>query len=70
MSNEVKEPTNGGSFNYTSDLKVNEENKIIGGEVAYTINVANNPLAQENEIVWGKNPVLLKLVREREQDER
>ena len=69
MSNEVKEPTNGGSSNYTSDLKVNEENKIIGGEVAYTINVANNPLAQENEIV-GENPVLLKLVQEREQDER
>lgn len=69
MDNEVKEPTNGGSFNYISDLKVDENDKVIGGNEAYTIKVVDNPARQEKEIV-GDNPISLKLVQDREQDER
>ena len=69
MDNEVKEPTNGGSFNYISDLKVDENNKVIDGNEAYTIKVVDSPARQGKEIV-GDNPISLKLVQDREQDER
>ena len=69
MDNNVKEPTNGGSFNYISDLKVDENNKVIGGNEAYTIKVVDDPARQEKEIV-GENPISLKLVQDREKEER
>lgn len=69
MDNEVKEPTNGGSFNYTSDLKVDENDKVIGGNEAYTIKVVDNPKEHEEEIV-GENPISLKLVEDKDKDER
>lgn len=69
MDNEVKEPTNGGSFNYTSDLKVDENDKVIGGNEAYTIKVVDNPTRQEKEVV-GDNPISLKLIEDKDKEER
>ena len=54
---------------YLALLKVDENNKVIGGNEAYTIKVVDNPARQEKEIV-GDNPISLKLVQDREQDER
>lgn len=69
MNNEVTEPTIEGSYNYSSDLKVDGNNKVIGGKEAYSIKVVGNPVKQEKEIV-GDNPISLKLVQDREQEER
>lgn len=67
MSNNMQEPTNGGSVN-SLYFETNEENKVIDANKINVINLYNNPEQQQEEII-GINPVVIKLIAERQEEQ-
>ena len=67
MSNNMQEPTNGGSVN-SLYFETNEGNKVIDANKINVINLYNNPEQQQEEII-GINPVVIKLIAERQEEQ-